>query len=381
LTKQPIGAKKSSNKQIQNNVPFKELTNEAMDIKKSTKNKKYIPIEELAKEVMNIKNSNKNQNQKFTPIEELAKEDLDINLNEYPSPVSLKSSISKSSVSTNSSSDKYPISPSGRLTPSGKLSPSPALIKPSTSIMNSNLLSPTKKSPIDQFYLCDIDSGRNRTPRTISIAQPSPLDFENNPPRTVSVIDSLIMPMKGEEIYNSSGSFTNDESYRSDSERSAYRSDSERVVRSMKRCESFKRQYSDDENIKNIKVISPKSLKSPKDLDIIDKNQNVISNNKSESTPPPLPPFPPFPQFPQNQKHVSNVRTMVVDKSMIKTKNIGTLNPKVKTKIGHSNTFNVRVPSPNPGPSPSPTPKNFDFKMSKTIDRVNNPYMNYSKYM
>jgi DnaJ-class molecular chaperone len=64
-----------------------------------------------------------------------------------------------------------------------------------------------KKSVIDTFYQCDIEAEGEKMPRTISVVDPSKLK-EINPPRTVSVIDSVIMPLPGD---NSMSSYNDDD--------------------------------------------------------------------------------------------------------------------------------------------------------------------------
>jgi len=75
---------------------------------------------------------------------------------------------------------------------------------------NINKTSNKKKSVIDTFYQCDIQAEGNRNPRTISAVDASILN-DINPPRGVSVIDSLITPLPGENISNSSLSSSNDD--------------------------------------------------------------------------------------------------------------------------------------------------------------------------
>ncbi|OUM66842.1 hypothetical protein PIROE2DRAFT_5822 [Piromyces sp. E2] len=331
----PHSIKCYKNKGLVKNVSSKEKGNLKIKFFVQFPENNWTTLEDI-KTLEKILSKKPSKNDKYVSPEELAEEDLDINLNEYPSPVSVKSNLT-----SNSLSEKLSMSPSEKL--------SPASIKSSISLYNTNTrLFSTKKSPIDQFYLCDINSGRNRNPRTISVAEPS-FDIEHNPPRTISVIDSMIMPIKGEEEINNSLSSSNDDLYKGDFERSlslksdierrspSFKSDIERrspSFRSLRKFENCRRPfYSDDESFKNIKVISPKSLKSPKEMELIDKNKNVISNNRNEIVPPPLPPFP------KNQKQLSHTRNVSLERTFINNKNVNQFNSQPKPKLTHSNTF------------------------------------------
>ncbi|ORX43739.1 hypothetical protein BCR36DRAFT_415340 [Piromyces finnis] len=335
----PFSVKYYKNKGFVKNVGSKEKGNLKIKFFVQFPENNWTNLEDI-KILEKILSKKKINNEKYIPPEELAKEDIDINLNEYPSPISVKSSLS--------SSGMFP----EKLSPSERLSPE--AVKSSTPFLSPNTarITPNKKSPIDQFYLCDINSSNNINPRTISIAEPI-FNIENNPPRTISVIDSMIMPVKGEDIYDTSSSL-NEDSYKKEIEKQSP------PIRSARRLEDSKRGFSDDENFKNIKVISPKSLKSPKELELIDKNKNVISNNRNDVKPPPLPPFP------KNQKQITHSRSVSLERT---TKN--TFSPIPKSKLIHSNTFNVRREQ-------SPKPMNYDIKSLKSIDRVNNPYVKYN---
>ncbi|KAG4091323.1 hypothetical protein H8356DRAFT_1708135 [Neocallimastix lanati (nom. inval.)] len=92
--------------------------------------------------------------------------------------------------------------------PASSLSSPKTMASTPSTITNKSLKK--KKNVIDTFYQCDIQAEGNRNPRTISAVDISILN-ENNPPRGASVIDSLITPLPGENISNSSLSSYNDD--------------------------------------------------------------------------------------------------------------------------------------------------------------------------
>jgi len=295
----------------------------------------------------------------------------------------------------------------------------------------SSLRPTSQKTAIDQFYQCDINSSREINPRTICVADPSVLERENNPPRTISVIDSVIMPVKGESFSNNSSDdsqetiksvrrgddffernsqetikgvrrgddfferssqdtvrsvrrddiFFNEKSsqetlrsirriedgYRSESEKispairalrrgdDGYRSESEKIspaIRALRREDSKRAVYSDEESYKLINVLPSKSVKSPKELELAEKNKQVISNSKNEIIPPPLPPFP------KMQKQLMHSQSFT-DKKL----------------LNNSHTFNIEpindknlLINPNHGPMQKPIiPKPIQGSMSGSI--------------
>jgi len=142
-----------------------------------------------------ISDKNINEDRLFLPSRDLVRKDYYSNNNNnnnnknYSSPApSIKSNASLKSNGSTRSNNESPRSNND----------SPKATGPSCS-PNTKLRH--KKSVIDTFYQCDINAEGERNPRTISVVDPDILP-EINPPRGISVIDSVIMPVAGESLSN-----------------------------------------------------------------------------------------------------------------------------------------------------------------------------------
>ncbi|ORX81517.1 hypothetical protein BCR32DRAFT_268259 [Anaeromyces robustus] len=236
---------------------------------------------------------------------------------------------------------------------------------------NNSHRSANKKNVIDQFYQCDIIANGEKNPRTITIADPNTLG-EDNPPRSISVIDSVIMPIPSESISNTSLNSYSDEYYKSEPE-----------MRTPPSIRPFRRTISSDDENYNKKMIAPsRSVKSPKEFELAEKNKHVMSNSRNDFgspkkfvPPPPIPSddyippppkdyvTPPLPPYPKGPRQLSHTRTSSLENNFFKNSPI-TIHSS-QGKIYHSNTIGKRTSSNNPTPA-------YDFnRVSKTLDRVN----------
>lgn len=140
-----------------------------------------------------ISDKNINEDRILSPSRELV---VLSKVKDYPSPApslsstSLKSNASSKSNGSNKSNNESPKSNGFSGSPKSKLK--------------------RKKSVIDTFYQCDINAEGEKNPRTISVVDPATLQ-EFNPPRGISVIDSVIMPVPGESLSNISLNSFNDD--------------------------------------------------------------------------------------------------------------------------------------------------------------------------